>query len=79
MDLDRFYRGSYIGHISPEYGMRLGVINRYAIDRDIDTVRVCTPDTKTGVTDTRSGIRGHDNRRGLGDKEWDTLPVVPAA
>lgn len=68
-----------IGHVGPENGVRLGVVNRYAVDRDVDAVGVCAADTEARIADTCPGVRSHDDGRGLGDEIGDTLAIVFAA
>ena len=54
-----------VGHVRPKDGMRFGVVDRYAVDRDVNTVGICSADTEAGITDTCPCIRGHDDGRRL--------------
>ena len=76
MDIERGHAASHVGHIDPEDGLALAIVERHIVEGHVDAGVVGTTDAEIGVTNAQSVVAGGDECGCRGEQEGEVLTSV---
>jgi len=76
LDLNFVDRTRQIGHVHPENPLRFCIIHRYAVEGNVDSGAIRTPDAHPRITHTRTCVGMRHNPDRLLQQDGQILPQI---